>query len=132
MLHGHLVEEDGEDALLHLASILGAEDDHLPLGKVDGDRGRRGHALGVPVGGESTGIVDDIVGMEVLELLLGRANQHVAHEKSMVGAGADDADAYPVALVPAGKAIDDIDAVAGVEVVDGTFAIDTPDLEADA
>jgi hypothetical protein len=46
----------------------------------------------------------------------------------MVCAGADDADAYPVALVPAGKAIDDVDAVTGVEVVDCAFAVDSPDL----
>lgn len=46
----------------------------------------------------------------------------------MVGTSADDADAYPVALVPAGEAIDDVDAIAGVEEVDGTFTVDAPDL----
>lgn len=47
----------------------------------------------------------------------------------MVGASADNADAYPVALVPAGESIDDVDAVARVEEVNGTLAIDAPDLE---
>jgi hypothetical protein len=47
----------------------------------------------------------------------------------MVGTGADDADAYPVALVPAGEAINDVDAVPGVEVVDSTLTVDTPDLD---
>jgi hypothetical protein len=46
----------------------------------------------------------------------------------MVGASADDTDADTVLLVPAGVAIDDVDAVAGVEVVDSTFAVDLPDL----
>lgn len=67
----------------------------------------------------------------MLQILLGRANQHVAHEESVVGAGADDADAYPVALVPSCEAVDDVDAVAGVEVVNGTLAVDAPDLEDD-
>jgi hypothetical protein len=47
----------------------------------------------------------------------------------MVGTSADNANAYPVALVPAGEAINDVDAVPGVEVVDSTLAVDTPDLD---
>lgn len=47
----------------------------------------------------------------------------------MVGTSADDTNANPVALVPAGEAIDDVDAVPGVEVVDGTLTVDTPDLD---
>lgn len=39
VLHGHLVEEHSEDTLLHLTGILGAKDDHLLVGKVDGDGG---------------------------------------------------------------------------------------------
>jgi hypothetical protein len=46
----------------------------------------------------------------------------------MVGASADDTHADPVALVPAGEAIDDVDALAGVEVVNGTLTVDAPDL----
>lgn len=128
VLDGHLVEEDGEDALFHLAGVLGAENDHFLLGEVDGDRRGRRHALGVAVGGEGAGIVDGVVGVEVLELLAGRADEHVAHEEGMVGAGADDADADAVLFIPAGVAIDDVDAVARVEVVDGALAVDFPDL----
>lgn len=47
----------------------------------------------------------------------------------MVGTSADDSYAYPVALIPAGKAIDDVDAVPGVKVVDSTLTVDTPDLD---
>jgi hypothetical protein len=49
----------------------------------------------------------------------------------MVGAGADDAHLDAVLLVPAGVAIDDVDAVPGVEVVDGTLTVDFPDLRID-
>lgn len=66
--------------------------------------------------------------MEALELLTGRADQHVAHEERMVGTGADNADLDAVLLVPTGITVNDVDAVAGVEVVDGTLAVDLPDL----
>jgi hypothetical protein len=66
--------------------------------------------------------------VEVLELLASRPDEHVAHEESMVGASADNANVDAVALVPAGETIDNVDAVAGVEVVYGTLAVDTPDL----
>lgn len=128
VLNRHLVEEHGEDTLLHLTGILRAEDDHLLVGKVDGNGGGRGHTLGVAVGRERTGVVDHVVGVEVLELLGRRADEHVAHEEGMVGTGADDPDADPVSLIPAGKAVDDVDAVARVEIVDSAFAVDAPDL----
>ena len=113
---------------MDLTSIFCAEDDHLLVGKVDSDRGRRRHTGGVPICRESTGIVDDVVRMEVFELFSCRSDQHVAHEEGMVGASANHTDAYPVALVPAGEAIDDVDAFSGVEKVDGTLTVDAPDL----
>lgn len=128
VLDGHLVEEYGEDTLLHLAGVLGTKDDHLLFGKVDGDGSGGGHALGPSVCGEGSGVVDDIVWMEGLELLARGPDEHVAHEEGMVGTGADDSDADSVALVPAGIAVNDIDAVSGVEVVDSTFSVDSPDL----
>lgn len=67
--------------------------------------------------------------MEAFELLSRRSDEHVAHEEGMVGAGANHADAYPVALVPTGESIDDVDAIPSVEVVNGTLAVDTPDLQ---
>ena len=69
---------NGEDALLHLAGILSAQDDHLHALEVDLDRGCRGHALGEAVGRELAGIVDYEIGLaEVGQFLLGRTNQHV-------------------------------------------------------
>jgi hypothetical protein len=46
----------------------------------------------------------------------------------MIGTGADNSDADAVSFVPTGIAIDDIDAVSCVEIVDRSFAIDLPDL----
>lgn len=111
-----------------LTSIFRAENDHLLLGKVDGDRGAGGHASGVAVGGEAAGVENGVVWVEVLELLAGGADEHVAHEEGVVGSGANNADVDAVALVPAGEAIDDVDAGAGIEVVDGTLAVDFPNL----
>ena len=47
----------------------------------------------------------------------------------MIGTCTDDTNTDAVTLVPAGKAINDIDAVASVQVIDGTLTVDTPDLE---
>lgn len=114
MLNRHLVEENSEDTLLHLTSVLSTKDDHLLLVEVDGHGGGRGHTLSVSVGRELAGVVDGVVGVEVLELLTRRADEHVAHEESMVGAGANNTDADSVLLIPAGVAINDVDAVSGV------------------
>jgi hypothetical protein len=46
----------------------------------------------------------------------------------MVGTSTDDTDTDAVTLVPAGVTINDIDAVAGVQVVDSALTVDTPDL----
>ena len=46
----------------------------------------------------------------------------------MIGTGANDADIDSIALIPPGKAIDDIDSRPGVEVIDSTFSIDFPYL----
>lgn len=129
VLDWHLVEEHSEDTLLHLTSILGAEDDHLLFSEVDGDGGSRGHTGGVSVGWEGTSVVNDIVGVEMFEFLDGRTDKHVAHEQSMVSTGTDDSDSNSVAFIPSCKAIDDVDAVSCVQVVNGTFSVDSPHLQ---
>jgi hypothetical protein len=47
----------------------------------------------------------------------------------MVSTRADDTDADTVTLIPASEAIDNVNAVSGVEVVDSTLAVDTPNLK---
>jgi hypothetical protein len=66
--------------------------------------------------------------VEVLEVFSVRTDEHVAHEKSVVCTSAHDSDLDPVLLVPSCKTVDDVDAISGVEVVDGTFSVDSPDL----
>ncbi|KAL2286875.1 hypothetical protein FJTKL_06400 [Diaporthe vaccinii] len=99
VLDGHLVEENGEDALLHLAGVL------------------------------RSGVIDCVVGVKVLQLLTRWADEHVAHEESMVGAGTNDPHTDPVLLVPSCEPINDVNAASGVEVVDSTLAVDFPDLK---
>lgn len=113
---------------LHLSCVLSTKNNHLLLSEVDRDGCGGGHAGGEAVGRECASVVDCVVGVEVLELLAARPDEHVAHEESMVGASADNANVDAVALVPAGETIDNVDAVTGVEVVDSALAVDTPDL----
>jgi len=128
VLDGHLVEKNGENTLLHLTSILGAQDDNLLLGEVDGHRGGGSHALRPSVGREGSGVVDDIVGVEVRMLLSTGADKHIPHEQGMVSTGTDDANADSVALIPASEAVDDIDAIPSVQVINSTLSVDSPDL----
>lgn len=128
VLDWHLVEENGENTLLHLTGVLGTEDNHLLLGEVDGDGSWRGHALGVSVGWERSGVVDGVVWVEVLKILAIWADQHITHEESVVGTRADNADLDLVLLVPSCKPVDNVDAVAGVKVIDSTLTINLPDL----
>lgn len=46
----------------------------------------------------------------------------------MIGSGADDPNLDPVLLVPSSKSVYDIDAISGVQVVNGSFAVDLPNL----
>lgn len=46
----------------------------------------------------------------------------------MVCTSTDDSDSDSVALVPSCVTIDNVDTVSGVQVVDGTFSVDLPDL----
>ena len=75
---------DGEDTLLHLASVFRTKDDHLHALEVDFNRGGGGHALGESICRELSGIVDDEIGVtEVLKLFLRRTDEHVVlrHER---------------------------------------------------
>lgn len=124
-LDGLQVVHDGKDTLFHLTSVLGTENDHLATLEVDFNRGRGCHARREAVRRELTGVVDDEVGLaKVLELLACGPDEHIVHEQSVVGTGADDANLDAVLGVPASKAVKDVDVVAGVEVVDGALTVD--------
>lgn len=66
--------------------------------------------------------------MEVLELLAGRSNEHIAHKEGVVGTSANNPHIDPVAVVPAGESINDINAGASVQIVDCALAVDLPNL----
>ena len=68
--------------------------------------------------------------MEVLEIFTIRSDKHVTHEESMIGTGADDPDLDPVLLIPSCEAVYNVDTISSVEIVDGTFTVDSPDLMA--
>lgn len=114
--------------LLHLTGVLGTQNNHLLVGEVDGNRCAGCHALRVSVCWEGTGVVNGVIGVKVLEIFPIRADKHVAHKQSVVGAGADHAHLDAVFLVPSCEPIDDVDAISRVQVVNGTFPVDSPDL----
>ena len=64
----------------------------------------------------------------MLEVLSLRSDEHIAHEESMVGTSTDNPDLDPVLLIPSRKAVHDVDTVSGIQVVDGTFTVDSPNL----
>lgn len=81
--------------------------------------------LRVAVGRKLTGVVYDQIGFtEVEQLLISRANHHVADEKGVVGTGADYAHLELVFRNPAYEAVNYIQALPRVEVINGALAID--------
>jgi hypothetical protein len=128
VLDRHLIKENSENTLLHLSGVLGTENNHLLLGEVDGNRGSGSHTFGVSVGREGPGIVNGIIGMEVLEIFSIRSNKHISHEESMIGASADNPDSDSVLLVPSCKPINNVDPISGVQVVNCSLAVNSPDL----
>lgn len=128
MFNGHEIKHDCENPLLHFPGVFGTKNDHFLSGKVDGDRSARGHTCCVPVCGEGAGVVDCKVGRSVgLHLFIGRTNQHVSHEETVVCSCTDDTDFDSVTSIPASIAVKDVDSGTGVEVVDGSFTVDFPD-----
>ena len=49
---------------------------------------------------------------------------HDLHEKRVVRASADDADLDAVVGIPSGEGVDDVNLLAGIEIVFGTLAVD--------
>lgn len=98
----------------HLSGIFGTQDDHLLLGKVNGNGGTRGHTLSISIGRERSCIVNGIIWVEVFEIFSIRSNEHIAHEKSVIGTSAYDSNLDSIFLVPSGETIDNIDTIPGI------------------
>lgn len=58
-------------------------------------------------------------------------DEHVAHEEGMIRSSADNSYTDPVPLIPASVAIDDIDSIAGIQIVDSSLSVDPPHLALD-
>ena len=84
----HQVVHDREDALLHLAGVLGPQDHDLAVLDAQVDARLGGHAGRQAVGGELAGVVDHVVGLaEARQLLAGRPDHHDVHGRSWSGVG---------------------------------------------
>ena len=66
--------------------------------------------------------------MEVRELFTGRSDKHISHEESMVSSGTNNSNSDTVFLVPSCISINDVDTISCVEIIDGSFTVDSPDL----
>mmetsp|Transcript_61828 Transcript_61828/g.191547 ORF Transcript_61828/g.191547 Transcript_61828/m.191547 type:complete len:276 (-) Transcript_61828:180-1007(-) len=124
----HEVVHDGEDALLHLAGVLRAQDHHLLPLEGHGDRGGGRHALGLPVAGEDARVENHeglvrACPLKQVELVLRRRHQHVLHKERMVGARGDHPYGHAVALLPAAEAVDDVELLLQVQVVHRALAV---------
>lgn len=112
------------NALFHFSGILSSQNDHFMALEVEDDRGGWRHSGGVSVCRELSGIVNGEVGLTKLrQFLFGGSNEHVSHEESVIGSCAHNAHFDAVSWVPAGVAVKNVQTVAGVEVVNGTFPI---------
>ena len=124
-LPGHGVVHVAEHGLLHLPGVFSAQNHHFAVLQAQVDAGLGGHAGSVPVGGEGAGVEDGhIRSAEVRQFLVVGPNQHVPHEKRVVGTGGDHPHLDPVLGVPAGESIGAIDPFAGIQVVEGPLAVD--------
>jgi len=120
----HEIIHDREDALLHLARVLGSENDKLAALEVDIDGGRGSKGFSRRIGDELTRIEDDDVrSSKVGEFFFSRTDQHVVHEERVIGASADNAHFDAVFRIPTGESVDDIKVIASVQVVDSASAV---------
>ena len=120
----HQVVHDRENAFFHFAGVLGAENDKLAPFETERDARGRGDKLDRGVGGKLAGVENDVVRFSEMQELFGsRPDEHVRHEEGVVSAGADDAHLDPVFFIPPGVGVDDVEQIAGVEVVDRPAAV---------
>ena len=118
-LQRQVVVHHGEHALLHLAAVPGVDDDLLTGGDVEGDAGLGVQAqLLVVLDLGLGGVVDDEVGLEVLQLLLGRADEHVLDEVCLPCDLHDEADGHAGVVVGAAEGVHDVQLLVG-QLLDG-------------
>ena len=117
---GHEVVHDGEDSFFHLTSILRAENDHFSLLEIKGDASIAVNIGNVLVSMELASVENVVIGSigEIfLKFFFSRSDEHVAHEKSVIGAGADNSDTDSFFEVESGVSVDDVEPLSGVEII---------------
>ena len=120
---GSEVVHHREDALLHFAGVFGAQNHQFAVFEVQADAGSRTHARGVLVGRKAAGVVDHEVGLaEIRQLLARRPDEHGVHEQGVIRTLADDAHFDAVVGIPSGKAVEAIEPLADIQVIDGALA----------
>eukprot|EP00968_Pinguiococcus_pyrenoidosus_P005034 scaffold327_cov257-Pinguiococcus_pyrenoidosus.AAC.11 len=140
-VHGHdalerePVVHHGEDALLHLAAVVGPADDRDLLLEVEGHEHVAVQAVLLPVLVADAARVDDgVVGGEVGDLVVGlRADEHVANEVVLPGHLGDEADVLARGRVGAAEAVEDVHLLRVVVVVVEHLGVElVEDLGSDA
>ena len=108
-LQRQVVVHHGEHTLLHLAAVPGVDDDLLTAGNVEGNAGLAVQAQFLIVLDLGLGsVVDDEVRLEVGELFLGRADEHVGDEVRLPCDLDDEADGHAGIMVRAAERVDDV------------------------
>ena len=122
-LVGHPVMHHGEEAFLHLACVLRAEDGSCASRWIQSDASLRVSLGRASVSREFACIVDDEVWMVEagLELFVCWSYDHVVHEKAMIGSCAENSDCLPVLRIPTDEAVYYKELVSVVEVVLGSL-----------
>ncbi len=108
-LERQVVVHHAEHALLHLAAVPGVYDDLLAACDVEDDS-RLGveTQLLIVFNLGLGGVVDNEVGLEVLELLFGRTDEHVRYEVRLPCDLHDEADGHARVLIRAAESVDDV------------------------
>ena len=113
-LQRHIIVHHGEHALLHLAAVPGVDDNLLMARDVEGNRGLGIEAQLLVVLYLCLGSVVDNEGrLEVLLLLSGRADEHVADEMRLPGNFHDEADSHPRILIRPAERVYHVELLAG-------------------
>mmetsp|Transcript_42738 Transcript_42738/g.50072 ORF Transcript_42738/g.50072 Transcript_42738/m.50072 type:complete len:201 (-) Transcript_42738:297-899(-) len=123
----HVVVHDAEQAFLHLAGVLRAEDCHFAFLQVDGHAGLVRHRVVVRVGRKLTAVDDEevrLLGKGLVDLGRRRPDEHLLHEQGVVRPVADHSDCEPVHRVPGCEPVDHEHALGRVQVVDRSGPVD--------
>ena len=126
-LQRQVVVHHGEHTLLHLAAVPGVQNDLLTGGDVEGHAGAGVQAqLLVVLNGGLGSVVDHEVRLEVLQLLLGRNDEHILDEVSLPCHLDDEADSHAGVGVGAAESVDDVQLLVG-QLLDSQILDGGPD-----